>query len=57
VLTLIRSMLRMINIMISVENVHLYEQKLGGLRYDVDRPDGPIRPDIAAMMASRPDID
>jgi hypothetical protein len=38
VLTLIRSMLGMIG----MEDVHLYEQKPGGLCTDVDWPDGPF---------------
>jgi hypothetical protein len=38
VLALIRSMLSMIG----MEDVHLYEQKPGGLCYDVDWPEGPF---------------
>jgi hypothetical protein len=53
VLTLVRSMLRMIGL----DDVYLHQQKPGGLCTDVDWPDGPLSPREIAIMASRPDID
>jgi hypothetical protein len=49
VLTLIRSMLRMIG----MEDVHLYEQKPGGLCTDVDWPDGAIRQERRADLGPK----
>ena len=53
VLTVVRAILEAAG----MEHVYLYKQGPGDLCHDIDWPEGPIQPRVAAMMALRPDID